>query len=87
MSSNWLERWTCRTRREWNRDKSLSEVIAVSRLREKRETEKKTDEQAQTDLWRSNTALQTMENIDLTKQKKPTTPTKLKQNIMKITEG
>lgn len=49
--------------------------------------EKKTDEQAQTDLWTSNTALQTMGNIDLAKQKKTTTPTKIKQNIMKITEG
>lgn len=28
-----------------------------------------------------------MGNIDLTKQKKTTTPTKIKQNIMKITEG
>lgn len=54
---------------------------------EKTRNGKKTDEQAQTDLCTSNTALQTMGNIDLTKQKKTTTTTKIKQNIMKITEG
>lgn len=41
LSSNWLDRWTWRTRRECSRGNSRGEVIAVPQLREKRRAENK----------------------------------------------